>query len=40
ELEKAINLLQKQSIHEHIQLENYERYKKLREKRREQEGLS
>ncbi|CAF4580533.1 unnamed protein product [Rotaria socialis] len=37
ELEKAINLLQKQSIHEHIQLENYERYKKLREKRREQE---
>ncbi|CAF1442437.1 unnamed protein product [Rotaria sordida] len=40
ELEKAIDLLQKQRIHEQIQIDNFERYKKLRNKRREQEGLS
>ncbi|CAF3743657.1 unnamed protein product, partial [Rotaria sordida] len=29
ELEKAIDLLQKQRIHEQIQIDNFERYKKL-----------
>jgi hypothetical protein len=40
ELEKAIALFEKERIHEQIQIDNYERYKKLRNKRREQEGLS
>ncbi|CAF2491473.1 unnamed protein product [Rotaria sp. Silwood2] len=38
ELEKAIGLFQKQRIHEQIQVDNYERYQKLRNKRREQEA--
>jgi len=40
ELEKAITVFEKQRIHEQIQIENYELYKRLRNKRREQEGLS
>ncbi len=40
ELEKAIALFEEQRIHNKIQIDNYERYKKLRNQRREQEGLS
>jgi hypothetical protein len=40
ELEKAIALLEQQKLHNQIQIDNYERYKKLRNKRQEQEGLS
>jgi hypothetical protein len=40
ELEKAIALFEQQRIHDQIQIDNYERYKRLRNKRREQEGLS
>jgi hypothetical protein len=40
ELEKAIALFEKEHIHNQIQIDNYERYKKLRNQRREQEGLS
>ncbi|CAF3704004.1 unnamed protein product [Adineta steineri] len=37
EIQKAIALLEKQQLHDQIQLDNYERYKRLRDKRREQE---
>ncbi|CAF4492788.1 unnamed protein product [Rotaria sp. Silwood1] len=40
ELEKAIDLFQKQRIHEQIQVDNYERYKKLRNKRLSNEHVN
>lgn len=39
ELEKAIAILEKQRLRNQIQSDNYERYRRLRDKRREQEGL-
>jgi hypothetical protein len=39
ELEKAIALFEQQRVHDQIQVDNYERYKRLRDKRREQGGL-
>lgn len=40
ELEKAVVLFDQQKLHDRIQTDNYERYKRLREKRRDQAGLS
>ncbi len=40
ELQKAIALFEEQRVHEQIQIDNFERYKQLREKRREEKGLS
>lgn len=40
ELEKAIAIFEQRNLHNQIQAENYERYLRLRNKRREQEGLS
>jgi hypothetical protein len=40
ELEKAIALFEKQKAHDQLQIDNYQRYQKLRNQRREQGGLS
>jgi hypothetical protein len=40
ELEKAIALFEQQKAHNQIQIDNYERYRRLLNKRREQQGLN
>ena len=40
EIQKALDLFEKQRVHDQIQIDNFERYKRLRNQRREQEGLS
>ena len=40
EIQKAIVLFEEQKVRDRIQHENYERYKRLRDKRREEKGLA
>jgi len=39
ELEKAIVLLENEKLHERIQLENYQRYQRLRDQRRREQRI-